>query len=350
MLREKGEITALDLEEFDIGEPSWGEVIAESLIGSMEGNFIHAMEKKPENIFEARNEDAIVLGNAGVVRVISTGSGVPDLREGDLCILFGNARPDGYGYPVKVSGYDCPGSIGLFAKKIRIKSFELIKLPKNTKLNLEKWAMFSLKFVTAWSNWQSAFGACRLQIEDAQYEDLSVWGWGGGVSYAELRLAKLLGCSCGMILSKEKMEDLCRENGIETVSRKASNAEIVKEVMGRTGGKGVSIFIDNIGAPTYNLTTRMTAREGVITTCGWKAGGMYPVVRPYECIMRHTHIFTHYASRRQALEAMKFAENNNWVPGYGGEICAYENIPDLAKIIREGKADSYFSLYGISED
>ena len=210
VLRDAGEKTEFSLENFEFEDISEDEVLAEPLIGSMEGNFVHAFRKKPENIFLARNEEKIILGNAGVVRILRTGSRVTNVREGDVCILFGNAVPDKYGYPIKVTGYDNPGSMGMFGKQIKLRKNEVIPIPDNTRLSLEQWAMFSLKFVTAWSNWKSAIKAYRIQMDIPETE-MHVWGWGGGVSYAELKLASLLGCNTGMILSKPEMQKL-KEN------------------------------------------------------------------------------------------------------------------------------------------
>ena len=296
VLKDAGQKTKLSLENFEFSEISEDEVLAEPLIGSIEGNFVHAMNKKPENIFAARNEEKIILGNAGIVRILKTGCHVTNVKAQDICILFGNALPDKYGYPMKVTGYDNPGSMGMFGKQIKLKKHEVIPIPKNSRLSLEQWAMFSLKFVTAWSNWKSAFKAYRIQM-DLPESQMHVWSWGGGVSYAEVKLASLLGCQTGMLLSQEKMKKLCLANQINYI----------------------------------------------------EAGGVYPVIRPYECISRHTHIFTHYAKYEDAEEAMQFAETHDWIPEYDGNIYPFEKIPDLLEEFRNGNTDSYFQLFRVNQ-
>ena len=350
VLKEKDEASAeFVYEEFEFSDIQSDEVLAEPLIGSVEGNYVHAVEKKPENIFAARGEDRIVLGNAGIVRIKETGSDVKNVAPGDICILFGNAKPDKYGYPIKVTGYDQPGSVGMLAKTIKLTSHEVIPIPKDTKLTYEQWAMFSLKFVTAWSNWKSALKAFRIQMEDMPLEEMNVWGWGGGVSYAELRLASLLGCRTGMILGSSDMQELCRKNGIAAVDRNMPQSSIIEEVMKLTGGEGVSVFIDNIGKATYNTTMRLLSRQGVLATCGWRSGGMYPVIRQNECINRHIHVFTHYAPMRDGIEAIDFAEKHDWIPPYDGEVCSFEKVPQLIEDVRLGRNRSYYSLFRINE-
>ena len=81
-----------------------------------------------------------------------------------------------------------------------------------------------------------------------------------------------------------------------------------------TGGNIVNIFIDYVGVPVLRATLKVLAREGVLTTAGWKEGMMIELVRATECIARHQHINTHYARYEQGLAAVEFAEKNGWLP------------------------------------
>ena len=44
----------------------------------------------------------VVIGNAGVVRVLKTGSNVSSLKAGDVCIVFCNGIWDEYGFPERI--------------------------------------------------------------------------------------------------------------------------------------------------------------------------------------------------------------------------------------------------------
>ena len=47
--------------------------LVESLYGCWEGNMSHAIERKPVDVCTLRGEDQVVLGNAGVVRILRVG-------------------------------------------------------------------------------------------------------------------------------------------------------------------------------------------------------------------------------------------------------------------------------------
>src|SRR5829696_7005661 len=95
------------------------EVLVEPIYGSWEANMSHAIERQPVDICRQRGEEKIVLGNAGVVRVLKPGRRVTDFREGDLCLVFCNGVWDELGYPVKILAYDAPDTMGLLAKQMK---------------------------------------------------------------------------------------------------------------------------------------------------------------------------------------------------------------------------------------
>src|SRR5829696_10319381 len=48
------------------------EVLAEPIYGCWEGNMTHAIERNPVDVCRQRGEKKIVIGNAGVVRILKT--------------------------------------------------------------------------------------------------------------------------------------------------------------------------------------------------------------------------------------------------------------------------------------
>ena len=52
----------------------------------------------------------------------------------------------------------------------------------------------------------------------------------------------------------------------------------------------------------------------IIATAGWKTGMVISLLRGSECIDRHQHVHTHYASYPQGLAAVAYAEANGWLP------------------------------------
>jgi NADPH:quinone reductase-like Zn-dependent oxidoreductase len=373
---DKKEAAAFRLEPFELPELDPTEVLIEPLYGAWEGNYGHAIARDPVDICRERGEKRIVLGNCGVVRVLKPGQSGQGLKEGDICLLLGNAKADEYGYMIKAHAYDARRTVGIMAKKSKAQRNQLVPIPPDNPYSLAQWAAFSLRYVTAWANWKVAFGCWQLQIpEKYRKQHLSVWGWGGGVAFAELSLAKLFGARCVMITSKASRLALAEKQGLETVDRgkfqeltfdpgrydndpvyhkayRRTEVAFLTEVRKRTDARGVAIFIDNIGEPVFRLTLKALAREGVIATSGWKLGMQSSYMRASECIARHTFVHTHYASNEEAAQAVEFALARNWFPPQESlsAVHAWEDIGRLAAEYARNETDSYFPIFQVNRE
>src|ERR1044072_1714271 len=96
------------------------EVLAEPIYGCWEGNMNHAFRRTPVDICRQRDEEEVVIGNAGGVRVLRTGRAVTSVVEVSLCLVFCNGVGDEFGYPKKIYGYDAPGTVGLLARQTKL--------------------------------------------------------------------------------------------------------------------------------------------------------------------------------------------------------------------------------------
>lgn len=347
-----GEIGPLRLETVELPALGPHEVLVEPLYGSWEGNMDHAVRRSPIDVCELRGEDRVVLGNAGVVRVLEIGSAITSIAADECGIVFCNGVADTYGYPITIFGYDTPGSIGVLASRTILHETQIIPIPSSSPLSLEQWAAFSLRYITAWANWRVAWGCFRVQMPDVDPENVHVWAWGGGVSLAELGLARAAGCQVAMMASRpERLADL-KALGIDAIDRSTFRADHLEEdflatVRERTGGQGVSILIDNIGAhPTANF--RALARQGVIATSGWKNRTVFPVSRAAECQSRHLHIFTHYARYDEGRAAVEYAVESGWGPPAPSQIYDWAEIPRLASDYAAGRIASYFPIFRVN--
>lgn len=346
------------------------EVLAEPLYGCWEGNMSHALLRTPVDVCRQRGEDRIVLGNAGVVRIVDMGCEVEHVRPGDLCVLVSVDVWDAHGYPVKIFAYDAPGTIGLLSRQVKLRADQVAPIARDSRHSLQQWAAFSIRYTSAWDNWHVAHAAWRVQMDEPGLVP-EVWGWGGGVALAELLLARSQGCRATLITSSDARAALCRRLGLETVDRREfpdlwfdearfgsdldyrrrymqSESAFLRTVKERTGGAGVSIFIDNIGGPVCRATLKALARQGVVATCGWKEGESLAVNRAAECIGRHIHVFTHGA--RRSLDAFRYAEQHDWLAPPDGEVWDWERIPELADEFAAGRVASYFPLFRVNAD
>ncbi|HEY0195868.1 MAG TPA: zinc-binding dehydrogenase, partial [Kofleriaceae bacterium] len=322
-------------------------------------------------------ESKIVLGNSGVVRVLKPGPDSKGLREGDICLPIGTHLTDRYGYMTHAHAYDAPGTMGLLAKRSKWPGRSLLPIPKDSGYSLPQWAAFNLRYPTAWSNHRLAYGSWRLQVTEAQFaEGFPVLAWGGGVSFAQLTLARMKDAARGILIASSPVRrELAARAGLETIDRSSypdlafqaaryeadpayaaryrdSEKRFVQEVHARTDGLGAAIFIDNIGAPVFRATLKALAREGVVTTCGWKHGMRLELLRAVECITRHTFIHTHYANRQEVEDSVRFACERGWmVPADAiGAIWEWPDIGKLAESHLTGAIESYFPIYRINPE
>lgn len=356
-------------ESFSFSDLTENEVLAEPVYGCWEGNMSHAIERDPIDICRQRREKNVVIGNAGVVRVLRVGSAVRTLKEGDLCMVFCNGIADDRGYPEKIYAYDAPGSVGLLARQTKLHQSQLIRVPEKSKLSLRQWAAFSLRYVTAWANWHAAHGCWRSLSNEASLPN--VWGWGGGVTYAQLTLGAQLGCEATMISSDDSRISLIKSSQIQAVDRREfpnlsfdpdrygsdsafrqryleSEERFLQIVNELTNEHGVAIFIDFIGLPVYRATLKALARPGVITTAGWKEGMLLTTLRAIECMRWHAHVHTHYARYDQALAAISFAEEKQWAPPLEERNYTWEEIPELAESFSRGEVSTFFPVFEVN--
>jgi len=363
----------LSLEELSFPEPGPDEVLVEPLFGCWEGNLEHALARDPVDICALRNEDRVVVGNSGVVRILSAGSQVTARKEGDLAIIGGTSYrgADGFGYARRIFAYDMPNTIGLLARRTKLLASETMLVPSPSRLSLEQWAAFGVRYVTAWSNWKVAYACWRSQLDEDEMPHPYVWGWGGGTALAEVCLARYFGADAALIASGPERLRQIEALGVRPVdrapfadldfdpARHAADAEYRKRydaaerrflmTVGKlTGGKGISILIDNIGAPLFRASSKALARMGVLATCGWKQGMKLAYERGAACINRHLFVHTHYARQREAEAAAAFAEETGWAPTGLSRTYDFEEIPALAADYAAGAVRSYFPIYRVN--
>lgn len=357
-------------ETISFGAPGEGQILCEPLYGCWESNMSHALERSPIDICRYRCEPKVILGNAGVVRTLEVGTGVKGWRAGQLAIVSPNGVEDRWGYTVRAFGYDAPGTSGSLATLMIAGERQLVPIPEPTRYSLAQWAAFSARYVTAWSNWQMAYGVFRLQVEAELCPNPNVWGWGGGTTLAELHLARLCGCRTAMISGNDDNLAMIAASGITPVDRRGfgelswdeeryrtdaayrrsyrqSEESFLREVQHLTSHEMVQIFVDYIGGPVYRATLLALSREGVIATAGWKKGLQVTHSRAQECISRHQHVYTHYARYAHARDAVAYAEQSDWIPDPPQRIYAFDQIPQLARDYAMGQA-GYFPCFSVN--
>lgn len=138
--------------------------------------------------------------------------------------------------------------------------------PVPAEMPITQAAAFSLVTLTAW----------RMLVHRAALqpgETVLIWGIGGGVAVAALKIAKLLGASVVVTSSSDAKLERARELGADVVLNHAKT-DVPKEIRSLTSKRGVEVVVDNVGEQTWEKSLRCLARKGRLVTCGATTGPM----------------------------------------------------------------------------
>jgi NADPH:quinone reductase-like Zn-dependent oxidoreductase len=125
-------------------------------------------------------------------------------------------------------------------------------------------AAFSLVTLTAW----------RMVVTRARVragETVLVWGIGGGVSLAAMRIAKLQGARVIVTSSDDAKLEHARRLGAD-VTLNHRTEKISQAVRALTEQRGADVVVENVGAATWDESLRSLARGGRLVTCGATTG------------------------------------------------------------------------------
>ncbi|OLD43178.1 MAG: hypothetical protein AUI55_03280 [Gemmatimonadetes bacterium 13_1_40CM_2_70_7] len=136
--------------------------------------------------------------------------------------------------------------------------------PLDPALTWAEAAAFSLVSLTAW---RMVVTRARVQAG----ETVLVWGIGGGVSLAAMRIAKLVGAKTIVTSSSDAKLHAARALGADvTLNHRTQN--VAQEVRALTGKRGVEVVVESVGEATWDTSLRVLARGGRLVTCGATTG------------------------------------------------------------------------------
>src|SRR5260370_10533860 len=213
-----------------------------------------------------------IVGADGAGVIESVGPGVPDVRPGDR-VMWNPGISDytcefcrGGGHSLcvnyRVLGEHLPGTA---AELITTPAHNVARVPTLTpELTWAEAAAFSLGTLTAW----------RMLVTRAQLksrETALVWGIGGGVSLAAMRIAKLHGARVIVTSSDDAKLAAAKQLGAD-ITFNHRTQQVAQEVRALTEKRGVDIVVDNIGAATWDDSLRCLRRGGRLVICGATSG------------------------------------------------------------------------------
>jgi NADPH:quinone reductase-like Zn-dependent oxidoreductase len=213
-----------------------------------------------------------ILGGDGAGVVDAVGPQVRSVRPGDR-VMINPGIPDysceycrggehslcvNYG----ILGEHLPGTIAQYVVVPEQNTAIIPTLP--TPLTWAEAAAFSLVTLTAW----------RMVVTRAELrpgETVLVWGIGGGVSVAALRIAKLKGARVIVTSSSDAKLERARGLGAD-VTLNHRTQKVSQEVRALTGKRGADVVIDHVGEATWDESLRSLGRGGRLVSCGGTTG------------------------------------------------------------------------------
>ncbi|MFT3820197.1 MAG: zinc-binding dehydrogenase [Rubrivivax sp.] len=151
---------------------------------------------------------------------------------------------------------------GTWAEWISVPAANVLPMPAH--LDFAEAAALGVNHLTAW---RMLFTQARLQ----PWETVLIFGIGGGVSLAALQLARLAGARAIVTSRDEAKLQRALALGAELAIH-SSGQDVAKAVLAHTGGRGVDVVVENVGAAAWSAALKSAVRGGRIVTCGATSG------------------------------------------------------------------------------
>ncbi len=211
-----------------------------------------------------------VLGSDAAGVVAAVGEGVDGVAVGDEVVVSPGLHCGTCEFCRRGEQSECVdfGIIGLtrpgvFATRAVVPAANVVAKP--AELSFAHAAALPVAYVTAW---RMLFTRARVRPG----ETVLIHGIGGGVAVAALQLARHAGCEAVVTSSSNDKLSLARDLGAaRTVNYKLID-DLPGEIIEMTGGRGVDVVIDAVGAATWPVNFAVTRRGGRIVHCGITTG------------------------------------------------------------------------------
>jgi len=154
---------------------------------------------------------------------------------------------------------------GTFAEYVGLPARNVFPMPDG--LSFGEAAALGVNHLTAWG---MLHGKARVQ----PWETVLVFGIGGGLSLAALQLAKLSGAR--VLVTSRDPAKLDRAAALGADATIDGRGDVVRQVMAATGGRGVDVVIENVGAAVWSAAMKSLVRGGRLVTCGATTGDQPP--------------------------------------------------------------------------
>ena len=213
-----------------------------------------------------------ILGNDIAGEVAAVGSEAGHLEPGLECFVHpgipgGPSLERLRGDDNIAPDYDIYGLFadGGYAQYVRVRADNVFPKPAN--LGWEETAAFPLTFLTAWH----MLGPRRANLRSG--ETVLVMAGSSGVGAAAIQLAKGRGCHVIATVGSAEKGALAQGIGAdETIDHYEHEGQIHKQVYPLTGGRGVDVVVEHVGAKVLGQCLKALRKGGRLVTCGATTG------------------------------------------------------------------------------
>lgn len=228
---------ALALTEVPVPEPGPGDVLIE----------VHATAVNRADLLQARGvypprpgeSDILGLECAGIVTEVGDGADPSLLGRRVMALLAG----------------------GGYAEYVVAPATQLIPLPDDA--DLLHSAALPEALCTAWYN---LVGLCRLQAG----QTVLIHGGSGGIGHIAIKLARLLGARVITTAGAPWKAERCLALGADVAID--YHDDVATAVAEATGGRGVDVILDVLGAAAFKANLSMLAPHGQLAIIGLQQG------------------------------------------------------------------------------
>ncbi len=265
VIHENGDLDVVRVEDVPDPKPGPGEAVLKVTCAGLNHLDIWVRKGRPGVTLSG----AHVLGSDAVGVVDELGEDVENVKVGDEVIVNPGLSCGRCEFCARGQQSECPsfGIMGLsrpgtFAERVAVPARNL--WPKPPHLVLDEAGTLSLASVTAWRMLMT-----RAQVKPG--ETVLIHGIGGGAALCALQFAKLVGAEVIVTSSSDdKLAGAQRLGADHAINyRRQDVVECVKEI---TGGRGVDVAVDSVGAATWPLDFACVRRAGRIVLCGVTTG------------------------------------------------------------------------------
>ncbi len=262
----QGGVDVLTYEDVETPTPGEGEVLLRVHAAALNRLDLKAREGRPEVAPYPHISGLDVAGE-----VADVGEGVIGWEAGDRAVVYpllscgvcdlctsGDAA---LCEQQRVFGFQTQGG---FAEYVAVPSKNLCRLPDSA--DMRSFAALPCAYLTAW---RMVMTVARL----AEGDTILIHSAGSGVGSAALQMCQHVGARAIVTASADaKLAAALDMGAARAVNYR--NEDVADVVQQETGGRGVDVVVDTVGADTWETSLRSAAKNGRVVTCGVTSGAI----------------------------------------------------------------------------